>query len=80
MGLPKIRPTEKHIRGDVRENAAVRAWEERNTRSGSNRKRLARPFETQGKLVADYQTLDYHKGTTRVKNNYKWFVCCGIAG
>ena len=31
-------------------------------------------------MVADYQTLDYHKSTTHVKNNYKWFVCCGIAG
>ena len=32
------------------------------------------------RIVADYQTRDYHKSTTRVKKYFKWFVCCEIAG
>ena len=31
------------------------------------------------RVAADYQTRDYHNGIVRVKNYFKWFVCCEIA-
>ena len=32
-----------------------------------------------GGMVGDYHAKDYHKCILVVKNNYKCFVCCGIA-
>ena len=56
----------RDVLGEIGWSEVAEVWE------GRERGWLAR-------VVADYQTRDYHNGIVRVKNNYKWFVWWGLA-